>query len=201
LSAGQVADIDCAPELIADLAAQAIIADKGYDSNAFVQQIEASGVQAVIPPRANRRNPRAFDPEPYRRRNLIERFFSRIKHFRRLATRYDKLARNFMAFAQLTCAFAPNARLHGGRCFDFSASSSKAPSIIEHQNQLTLAHRRGLETESPIKRLGRRIDRCVNRARMPACSAILIYDGWPPATSPSLALALDRLYRRRVSSG
>ncbi|CDY73369.1 Mobile element protein [Caballeronia glathei] len=107
LSAGQVADIDYAPELIADLAAQAVIADKGYDSNAFVQQIEASGAQAVIPPRANRRNPRAFDPEPYRCRNLIERFFSRIKHFRRLATRYDKLARNFMAFAQLACAFAP----------------------------------------------------------------------------------------------
>lgn len=107
LSAGQVHDMDCAAELIAQIPAQAVVADKGYDSDALVQQIEASGAQAVIPPRTNRRHPRDFDRQQYRGRNLIERFFSRIKQFRRLATRYDKLARNFLAFVQLACAFAP----------------------------------------------------------------------------------------------
>lgn len=60
----------------------------------------------VIPPRSNRRNPRDFDRIQYRSRNLIERFFNRLKNFRRVATRYDKLADNFLVFVQLACAFA-----------------------------------------------------------------------------------------------
>lgn len=107
LTAGQVADIECAPELIADLPAAAVIGDKGYDSNALVEKIEAAGACAVIPPRSNRRNPRQFDRTQYRSRNLIERFFNRLKNFRRVATRYDKLAENFLVFVQLACAFAP----------------------------------------------------------------------------------------------
>jgi transposase len=106
LTAGQVADIDCAEELIAGLPAAAVIGDKGYDSNALVEQIQSLGAQAVIPPRSNRRHPRPFDRLVYRARNLIERFFNRIKHFRRVATRYDKLACNFLVFVQLACAFA-----------------------------------------------------------------------------------------------
>ncbi|MCG1042449.1 transposase [Mycetohabitans sp. B8] len=69
--------------------------------------MEASGAQAAIAPRAHRRHRRTFDRLQYRCRNIIKRFFSRIKQFRRLATRYDKLARNFLAFVQLACAFAP----------------------------------------------------------------------------------------------
>jgi transposase len=107
LTAGQVADIECAPELIAHLPANAVVADKGYDSDALVNLIEQAAASAVIPPRSNRRHPRSYDRNQYKSRNLIERFFNRLKNFRRVATRYDKLACNFMAFVQLACVMAP----------------------------------------------------------------------------------------------
>mgnify|MGYP003383320246 FL=1 len=105
LSAGQIADIDCAAKTIEDFSAHAIIADKGYDANHFIAKIEAAGAQAVIPPRSNRLTQRSFDRHLYRDRNLIERFFARLKHFRRIATRYDKLASSFLSFVHLACAF------------------------------------------------------------------------------------------------
>lgn len=105
LSAGQVADIERASALIKDQSASFIVADKGYDSDAFVTTITAQGSQAVIPPRSNRLNPRSFDRHLYKARNLIERFFARLKHFRRIATRYDKLATSFLSFVHLACAF------------------------------------------------------------------------------------------------
>ena len=105
LSAGQIADIDYASALIENLPAQAVVADKGYDADHFVTRIEATGAQAVIPPRSNRLVSRDFDRHLYRARNLIERFFARIKHFRRIATRYDKLAKSFLSFIHLACAF------------------------------------------------------------------------------------------------
>ena len=105
LSAGQIADIDCAAALIKDLPGQAVVADKGYDADHFVAKIEASGAEAVIPPRSNRLTPRNFDRHLYRARNLVERFFARLKHFRRIATRYDKLAKSFLSFAHLAFAF------------------------------------------------------------------------------------------------
>lgn len=105
LSAGQIADIDFAADLIADIRPDAVIADKGYDADALVQRIQASGAQAVIPPRSNRKELRVYDTHLYKDRNLIERFFARIKHFRRIATRYEKLARSYMAFLHLICAF------------------------------------------------------------------------------------------------
>lgn len=105
LSAGQIADIDCAAMTIEHLAARAVIADKGYDADHFVATIEATGAQAVIPPRSNRLTQRSFDHHLYRDRHLIERFFARIKHFRRIATRYDKLASSFLSFIHLACAF------------------------------------------------------------------------------------------------
>ena len=105
LSAGQVADIDCAAPLIKNLPSQAVVADKGYDADHFVARIQATGAEAVIPPRSNRLTPREFDRHLYRARNLIERFFARLKHFRRVATRYDKLARSFLSFIHLACAF------------------------------------------------------------------------------------------------
>lgn len=105
LTAGQVSDIGQAAALIKGQSAECIVADKGYDSDAFVETITAQGSQAVIPPRSNRLNPRAFDRHIYRDRNLIERFFNRIKQFRRIATRYDKLAKSFLSFVHLACAF------------------------------------------------------------------------------------------------
>jgi len=104
LTAGQVADIECAQDLIDDIPYASLVADKGYDANALVQSIEDTGARAVIPPRSNRIAPRQYDRRAYRNRNLIERFFNRIKHFRRIATRYDKLACSYMAFVRVVCA-------------------------------------------------------------------------------------------------
>jgi transposase len=104
LSAGQIADIEQATALIQDQQVQFIVADKGYDSDAFVAAITEQGCQAAIPPRSNRLNPRTFDRHIYKSRNLIERFFARIKQFRRIATRYDKLAQSFLSFVHLACA-------------------------------------------------------------------------------------------------
>ena len=103
LSAGHIADIECAAKTIEGLPAQTVIADKGYDADHFVAKIVAAGAQAVIPPRSNRLTQRNFDRHLYKDRNLIERFFARIKHFRRIATRYDKLALSFLSFVQLAC--------------------------------------------------------------------------------------------------
>ena len=85
--------------------AGAVIADKGYDSDVLIETIEASGAQAIIPPRSNRTIQRQIDWHRYKARNLVERFFNRLKQFRRLATRYDKLASRFNAFLQLACAY------------------------------------------------------------------------------------------------
>lgn len=79
----------------------AVIADKGYDSDALVEDIECTGALAVIPPRRNRTAPCQWDKDRYQARHLIENRFARLKQFRRLATRYDKLARNFAAFVSL----------------------------------------------------------------------------------------------------
>ena len=105
LSAGQIADIDHAADLIAGILARVIIGDKGYDADALIEFIRAGAAQAVIPPRSNRRVLRDYDTHLYKDRNLIGRFFARIKQFRRIATRYDKLARSYMAFLHLVCTF------------------------------------------------------------------------------------------------
>ena len=78
-----------------------VVADKGYDSNEFVQMIEQAGATDVIPPRSNRKTPRRYDKELYKERNLVERFFQKIKNFRRVATRYERLARNYLSMLQL----------------------------------------------------------------------------------------------------
>src|SRR5262249_46818167 len=98
LTPGQDADVTHGPELIEDSEAEKVIADKGYDSDAFVVQIESQGATAVIPPRSNRLAPRSYDREEYKNRNVVERFFSFLKQSRRVATRYEKTARNFLGF-------------------------------------------------------------------------------------------------------
>ncbi|WP_227749484.1 IS5 family transposase [Paraburkholderia atlantica] len=108
---GQVSDITCANELVEHLRTGAVIADKGYDSNAFVESIRTTRAKAVIPPRSNLKTKRRYSRVLYRTRNIAERFCSRIKHFRRVVTRYDKLAGNYLAFASLVCAFGPLVRM------------------------------------------------------------------------------------------
>ena len=88
--------------MIADLPEDAmLIADKGYDANALRAAVAEKGAWANIPPKANRKDPICFSQYLYRARNLVERFFNKIKHFRRIATRYDKLAENFLAALKL----------------------------------------------------------------------------------------------------
>jgi putative transposase len=100
-SPGQRNDIAFAHELIEGIVANAIIADKGYDADHLCERIAASGGEIVIPPKRNRTVKRPYDAELYKERNIIERFFNKLKQFRRVATRYDKLLANFMGFVKL----------------------------------------------------------------------------------------------------
>jgi len=81
--------------------AKTVIADKGYDSDDFVATIEASGEEAVIPLKKNRIIQSYYDKHTYKERNLAERFINRIKQYRRVATRYEKTARNFLSFVHV----------------------------------------------------------------------------------------------------
>jgi transposase len=74
-----------------------LIADKAYDTNRLRNWLEQNNIEAVIPSIARRKPLIPYDRQAYRQRNLIERMFARLKDFRRIATRYDKLARNFLA--------------------------------------------------------------------------------------------------------
>ena len=84
--------------------AEAVVADKGYDAGWLAGQIAAAGADVVIPPKRNRTEPREYDRNLYADRNKIERLFNRLKHYRRVATRYDKLGRNYLAFVHVAAA-------------------------------------------------------------------------------------------------
>ena len=102
LSPGQASDKAVAAIIIDELAAPSIVVgDRGYDARALLEQIEARGGTAHIPTQRDRKQQRSVDPALYGKRNLIERFFNRIKHCRRIATRFDKLATNFLAAVSL----------------------------------------------------------------------------------------------------
>jgi transposase len=101
LTGGQAADINQGEALIKGNDAEAVIADKGYDGDDFVAAIVASGAEPVIPPKKNRVFKREYDKHFYKERNLAERFINRLKQYRRVATRYEKTARNFLAFVHV----------------------------------------------------------------------------------------------------
>lgn len=101
LTPGQAADVTQAEALLDGVEFDAAIADRGFDKQALVDAIEARGAEAVIPARRNRVVQRGIDTERYKDRNLAERCWARLKVFRRVATRYDKTARNFLAFLHL----------------------------------------------------------------------------------------------------
>lgn len=105
LTGGQSTDIVQASALIENFSPKVIIADKGYDADNFIATIQKSGAKAVIPPKSNRLVQRDYDHHWYKDRNLIERFFNRIKQFRRIATRYEKLDRNFIGMLNLVFIF------------------------------------------------------------------------------------------------
>ncbi len=97
-------DINQAEDLISGLSFQMTLADKGYDANSFREAITVAGGTAVIPSRACRKDPIPYDKDIYKERNLVERFFNKIKHFRRIATRYDKTLLSFASFTYLAGA-------------------------------------------------------------------------------------------------
>jgi transposase len=102
LTAGESHDIRLAGKLLSRLKSGAmLLADRGYDADWIRAYAAARGAWANIPPRCNRTEPICFSPCLYRARNLVERFFNKIKHYRRVATRYDRLAANYLAFIQL----------------------------------------------------------------------------------------------------
>jgi transposase len=103
LTAGQASEHTQAEALIEDFKADFVLADKGYDSDAFVATIKASGADPVIPPRSNRITPRNYDKDIDKERNLVERLFQKLKQYRRVATRYERLARNYMTMLNLAC--------------------------------------------------------------------------------------------------
>jgi transposase len=109
ISPGNLSDMTMAPALIEAAAGRfdRLIADKGYDSNAIRAAIHAQGAEVVIPSNRSRKNLIPYDRELYRARNLVERLWCRLKDWRRIATRYDKLAANYMAgvFIAATIAF------------------------------------------------------------------------------------------------
>jgi len=98
LTSGQRHDITQAEALTEDVEDATVIADKGYDSNQFVNGLEAKRCNVVIPPRSNRKNTRNYDKHAYKERHLIECFFEKIKHFRRIFSRFDKTTGVFMSF-------------------------------------------------------------------------------------------------------
>ena len=98
LTPGQRNEITQAPALTQDVHDCIVIADKGYDSDAFVHTLKSKGNHQVIPPRSNRKSPRNYDEHLYKERHLIECFFGKIKHFRRIFSRFDKAASSFLAF-------------------------------------------------------------------------------------------------------
>ena len=80
---------------------QILLADRAYDSNALRQNMDERGAWACIKPMPGRKNVPAFSPFLYRYRNLVERFFSKLKHFRAVATRYEKHPENYLALVKL----------------------------------------------------------------------------------------------------
>ena len=101
LTGGEKADCQQALALLEGESAEAILADKGYDADYIVARIVAMDAEPVIPPKSNRKESREYDDFLYKERNVIERMFGKMKHFRGIATRYSKLAVSFLAFLQL----------------------------------------------------------------------------------------------------
>ena len=101
LTGGQVHDLAQAQILLTKVEPKAFLADRAYDANALIEALEKRRIVPVIPSKSNRIKPRDTDYALYRERNLVERFFNTIKHFRAIATRYDKRASTFLGAIHL----------------------------------------------------------------------------------------------------
>jgi transposase len=106
ITGGEVHDAKAAPQVISKVkGAENFIADKGYDSEEIREQARAAGMNPVIPRKSNSKKPNPeFDSHLYKMRHLVENLFARLKHFRSIATRFEKLARNFKAMVYIACS-------------------------------------------------------------------------------------------------
>ena len=105
LTGGEVHDLIGADKLLPDMQADMLLADKAFDADKrVIEPLAAAGKSVVIPPKANRTEPRDYDRHIYKDRHLIENFFAKLKQYRAIATRYDKTARNFLAAVYMAAA-------------------------------------------------------------------------------------------------
>ena len=105
LSPGQASDKAAVADLLAAHPAPGdVVADRGYDARAILDLITAHGGRGHIPTQRDRKVQRSVDPAIYRQRNLVGRFFNNLKHFRKIATRYEKSARDYLAAVLMACA-------------------------------------------------------------------------------------------------
>ena len=98
LTGGQRHDITQAEALVAELEFERLIADRSYDDTDFIGPLLAAEVEVVIPPRRNRKEQREYDTHWYKERHLAECFINKIKHFRRIFSRFEKLAKHYLGF-------------------------------------------------------------------------------------------------------
>ncbi len=105
LTGGQASDCTQALALLGERRPEAVLADKGYDTDAILNHLAGLGIEAVIPPRRMRLVQRSLNKTLYKQRNRIERTFAHLKQFRRLATPFDKLKQNFQATVTLACCW------------------------------------------------------------------------------------------------
>ena len=105
LTQGQASEYEQAKAMMAGFQAHFVLADKGYDANEFIETIQSNGAVAVMPARKNRLDPRAYDKIIDKERNVVERLFQRLKHYRSIATRDERLASNDMAMLSLVATF------------------------------------------------------------------------------------------------
>ena len=104
LSAGQAADCKYAIPLIESKKYQLLLADKGYDSDAILDHVKKADAMAIIPPKRNRKIQRDYDKEIYKERHKVECLFGFLKHYRRIFSRFDKIASRFQAFLHFAAA-------------------------------------------------------------------------------------------------
>jgi len=105
LTPGNTADCTVAPECVSLITGlKELLGDKAYDSNKFRKSLRKGGIRPVIPGRSNRKKCIRHDKQAYKGRNVVERCYCRLKDFRRIATRYDKLARNYFSALCLVAA-------------------------------------------------------------------------------------------------
>jgi transposase len=107
LTAGQASDLSQAEPLSEGFVPEAFHADKAYDADRLIIALRGRGIKPVIPPKVNRLIQRYCDCAHYRERNLVQRVLNKIKYFRGRATRYDKLARNFLSAVYLVGTVIP----------------------------------------------------------------------------------------------